>query len=328
MSEYETILKSKESTLSYKLPHMLRRQETKVREFRAGLPESRFSSEDRQAFQDDFEQYIDKSNLTVFLAQKRHVHISGTLRKHVRGTKWLEQNLNDTLYRSHGRVLTDGVMATSMGWLNDRYLVHLPYGIEPFKLSPSYNDEIAALNLIKTHVSEMQNRVHVDIDLTSLLQTALLELSTISQGIEARAALIQRDNEDAAHAQAAALRGGVWWFLTYSLIGQALPDYQVGQRQKWLEAKRPVFRDSIKFFHDSFKILTGSASDLTGAKTSWNILATAITHHGQAARRGVSIRNWIVYITEQLGEGFKELESALEHFKVMQMRFNEEVSRS
>ena len=190
---------------------MLRRWETTVRQFRAGLPESRFNYNDQNQFRDYFDQYIEKSNYTVFVAQQWHAHISGTVRQQISGTKRLGRRLNDTLLpsTSTSRLLTNGPLAISMSWLSDRHLIYLPYGVEPFKLSPYHNYETSALELIKTYVSDMQNRVHIDIDLTTLLQTAMFELGSVSEGIEALAASIQTKNEDAAYTEAAALRGGI-----------------------------------------------------------------------------------------------------------------------
>ena len=313
MSPYETILKSNSTSLSYELPNFLRRWETIVRQFRAGLPESHFSLEDQSRLYDLFTAYIKHSNHTVVTAQHFHSHMSGTIRQHISDTTWLTRKLSKASDLNNMTILLDGPMAQGMGWLNAHYMLYLPAGIEPFKQSYSLVSEVTAIDLMKAHVGDMTKRIHVDIEMTTSLQTSLLELGGTSEEIETFAAKSQSDND----VQLNTGPIGVWGFLGYSLNGQTLPDYQIKQRQIWLEAKRPVFRECMTFHHLC-------ASELEGAVLACNDVAEGLMYYGRAARYGSTAPEWIEEQARQMSAGVGALEFQLKNFKTEQMRFNKE----
>ena len=165
-----TILRSNETTMSYELPHFLRRWETTIRQFCAVLPESQSPPDEQQVFWDLFIEYIDTSDETVSYAQSFHVYILDTIRHYIGDTKSLTEKLDRIGFsQSNTMILLDRSLAQSMGWLNAHYMVYLPVGIEPFKRPYGYVAEMGALELLKSHVSSMSNRVYIDIDMITVL---------------------------------------------------------------------------------------------------------------------------------------------------------------
>ena len=115
-------------------------------------------------------------------------------------------------------------------------------------------------------------------------------------------------------------RKGGWAFLSHRLTGQALTTVEVNQRAKWLEAKRPLFRDTMTFHHLA-------ASELQGALLTCQFVAEQLVYYERASYYGITAADWIKEQARGLDIGVNSLVFQLKNFKVQQLRFNDEAFR-
>lgn len=152
-AEFGTMFEDKNIGTAVSLPYYLSNYQTELRWLRANLPGATLSESDEQLFRDLLTANIDLNKDSVRLSQKTFAHMHGTVDFIVSGTASVMGSLNETGFISQTlpeftlQTLSgctpqtlptlgdapDNRLAIGMEWLNSRWLVYLPYGIEPFQ---------------------------------------------------------------------------------------------------------------------------------------------------------------------------------------------------
>ncbi|KAI4264160.1 MAG: hypothetical protein L6R42_000724 [Xanthoria sp. 1 TBL-2021] len=309
---FNRILESKDKTISYELPHYLQRYETGVRKLRATLPEAEYNAADEDFFHTKYSFLIDQCGHATTSSQNFHSHITGTINSLVSDTRYVMGKLDAYGFLGHSPVDRDGFMARMMAWLNSYYLVYLPVGIEPFQQS-SVQANIDSFWLIQEHLQGILDRLQRDIDLILVLQEAMLQLVETSEAIFNHVSLCKTKNM---HKKL--LKSGVLRWTNDILWGQTLEDYQIGQRDKWLDHTAPVFEEAITF-------LGQAVHELTSARQTCQFIIRRVESEGRAAKYGRGVSEWVREQVRELDDGLDELEAKLKAFRLEKLRFQEGV---
>ncbi|KAL8806404.1 MAG: hypothetical protein Q9200_005046 [Gallowayella weberi] len=175
---FQNILESGQKTALYSLPWLLSDYEVTVRKFRAYLPETEYTEEDKEFFRGKFAKFIGGCSSTIDITQQFHHHVTSTINTHVSDTEYVVRKLQGYGFLALSKPARplNGMLAQAMAWLNSYNLVYLPVGIEPFQQKSLRSTNEQAIRLMERHVELMIHRLDEDIRLVSLLQSGMWNL--------------------------------------------------------------------------------------------------------------------------------------------------------
>ncbi|KAL8703852.1 MAG: hypothetical protein Q9201_002967 [Fulgogasparrea decipioides] len=311
---FESIFHSSGKTMSYELPHHIVQYGTTVRSFRASLPKSGYSPDDQRFFRHKFTEFIDQSSSTVTDAQLFHTHMIGTINRHILGTKYVAQRVNNSRLLIPTTVPISGLLAQGIVWFGARHMLYLPAGIEPFQQASLQVYKVQAMMLLEEHVRMIGERLDEDIHRIVELQRALLGLGELSEEIATHIARCKYSNSKDANARG---KKKLLWFREMA-FGQDYQDYEIDQRRKWLTIMDPVFHDATTF-------LNHAAHQFTVVRLSCQSLQERLADKAGAAEDGADVPEWVTQQVRELTVGMEELEDQLTAFKQEQLRFDRRV---
>ena len=309
---FTAYLQNGNRTLSYELPYYLSHIESIIRSFRATLPESEYSAIEQEEFREQFTAYIDHSSVTVVAAQHFYAHIMGTIQLHVSDTNWLVRKLNTTGFSSNVTLHINGPLAQSMEFLESHHMVYLIGGLEPFKKDVLQATTIEAAQIMKAHVGAMSERLMHDVRMIHALQSAIVDLAIISEVIQRHVSRCTSESKK----ESMDRYNNAWAHLTKHLSRSTFSDYQIEQREKWLNDMRPIFKGVTEFLYQV-------ASEFETARLSCLQFEERLQLEGRAAKYGWDVQDWVLEQEKEMAVGIDDLQFQLKNFKVEKMRFSE-----
>ncbi|KAG8532794.1 uncharacterized protein KY384_002672 [Bacidia gigantensis] len=295
---FETILTSKESTMTYEMPLFLRRWGSTMAVYRASLPESQLPQSYVDAFNASFTQYIEINEKTVKQTQGFADSILYIIPEHVRATKELVPQLDGT-----------GITSTAVSTHQNGPLARF--------MALARSTYLDAITLMKDHVEKVSKAIIKLSDMITSLQTSLGALGVISERIETLGSEVAQSDKRLNQQ----LRGKPWKWIGYQLSGDVLSGWEIDERGRWMEPKRKIFRDSMRWLRDA-------QSELDTALIACNNLKTRLTEESARSRRGGSVPEWLKKQALILTEGVDDLETKLKNFHTEQMRFTDELFKA
>ncbi|KAL8816091.1 MAG: hypothetical protein Q9223_004846 [Gallowayella weberi] len=311
---FQNILESGQKTASYSLPWLLSDYEVTVRKFRAYLPETEYTKEDKEFFRGKFAKFIGGCKSTIDIAQQFHSHVTSTINTHVSDTEYVVLKLQKYgfLASSKPARLLNGMLAQAMAWLNSYNLVYLPVGIEPFQRNSLRRANVQAIRIMEGHVELMIHRLDEDIRLVNLLQRGIWNLGNTAGQIMEQIPRCRQTNEHDG-SRLSKVKESIW--------GQSIEGYQIEKRGLWLGKMGLQFEETVEF-------LTTSGYQLSNARSTMLALIERLGVEGRAAKYGWEVDEWVREQAKELKKGFQDLVEQLKAFKSETMRFDDRVFKS